>query len=40
VNNPLDIEKKTIIIALKFDLLFRAFFPLVAWDFSSAWIGA
>jgi hypothetical protein len=37
--------EKTIIIALKFDLLIRVFLslppsPLVTWDFSSAWIGA
>jgi hypothetical protein len=39
VNNLSDIEK-TIIIAFKLDLLVHAFFFLVKWDSSNAWIGA
>jgi len=40
VNNPSDVGEKRIIIALNLDLLCCAFFALVNWGFSSAWIGA
>ena len=39
MNNLFDVEKM-ITIALNLDLLCRAFFALVNWGSSSAWIGA